>query len=108
MSKYDMSTQYNTQQKPYDEMRKSTISIVERVNIREKVSPFIKNITVPDLACGGGFYSRAFLRWGAKKVVGVDVSRAMLEEARGFGTGSSSGEIEFLEADASKLVTYPE
>lgn len=49
-----MSTQYNAVQRPYDELRKATISIVERVNVREIVLPIIKGAKVLDLACGTG------------------------------------------------------
>ena len=56
------STQYNTQQAPYDELRKTSIAIIERVNIRSIVIPFIKDAQVLDLACGSGFYSHAFLK----------------------------------------------
>lgn len=100
-----MSTQYNKQQGPYDELRKSTISIVERVNIREIVQPIIKDATVLDLACGSGFYTRAFLEWGASKAVGVDISTAMLEEARALSRDNSEAPS-FLEADCSKPVAY--
>ena len=62
------STQYNSQQAPYDELRKTSIAIIERVNIRSIVLPFIKDAKVLDLACGSGFYSHAFLQWGASRV----------------------------------------
>ena len=60
------STQYNAVQAPYDEVRKGSISIIERVNIRSIVLPFIKDANVLDLACGSGSYSHAFVEWGAK------------------------------------------
>lgn len=100
-----MSTQYNKVQKPYDELRKTTIAIVERVNIRDIVLPFVKDAKVLDLACGTGFYSHAFLKWGAKSVVGVDISTAMIEEARTLSHGSS--DASFMVADCSKPTLYP-
>ena len=100
-----MSTQYNKIQKPYDELRKSTISIIERVNVREIVLPLIHDAKVLDLACGTGFYSRSFLKWGAKEVVGVDISSAMLEEAQALSGRDSAAS--FVEADCSEPVTYP-
>ena len=85
---------------------KSTIARVERANIREIVLPFIKDATVLDLACGSGFFSHAFLRWGAGKVVGVDISSAMVEEARSLVQDSSEA-VSFLVADCSKPAEYP-
>lgn len=67
-----MSTQYDTIQAPYDELRTSSIAQIECNNVQEAVAPFIKDASVLDLACGSGFYSYAFLRWGANKVVGVE------------------------------------
>ncbi|KAK5713608.1 hypothetical protein LTR15_011308 [Elasticomyces elasticus] len=37
-----------------------------------------------DLACGNGNYSRKYLRWGAESVVGVDVSKGMLDTANAY------------------------
>jgi ubiquinone/menaquinone biosynthesis C-methylase UbiE len=69
-----MSTQYDAIQAPYDEIRKSSIALIERANVREAVAPFIKDARVLDLACRTGFYSHHFLKWEASKVVGVDIS----------------------------------
>lgn len=102
-----MSTQYNNNlQKPYDELRKTTIALVERVNVREIVHPFVKDAKVLDLACGSGFYSRAFLDWGARSVVGVDISAAMLEEARAMSPADGD-RITFIEADCSTPTAFP-
>ena len=100
------STQYNSQQAPYDELRKTSIGIIERVNIRSIVLPFIEGANVLDLACGSGFYTHAFLKWGASKAVGVDISTAMLEEARAPGYSNDSNKVEFIEADCSKPTAY--
>ncbi|MER6298740.1 class I SAM-dependent methyltransferase [Kitasatospora sp. NPDC001539] len=40
--------------------------------------------SVLDLACGTGFYSREFMRRGAKEVLGVDISGEMIAVAREF------------------------
>lgn len=100
------STQYNQVQKPYDELRKTTIAIVERANVREIVLPFVKGANVLDLACGTGFYSRSFLDWGARSVVGVDISSAMVEEAQAM-SGADTTNITYLEADCSRPTSYP-
>ena len=43
----------------------------------------VRGRTVLDLACGEGFYSRQLRLRGARRVVGVDISPAMIELARG-------------------------
>ncbi|KAK3051923.1 hypothetical protein LTR09_006877 [Extremus antarcticus] len=96
-----MSTQYNTIQGLYDELRKTTIAIIERVNVRSISN--VEGAAVLDLACGSGFYSYSFLRWGASKVVGVHISHAMLEEAR---RNSDEANINFIEADCSEATAY--
>ena len=103
-----MSTQYNAIQAPYNEYRKCTITLIERANVLEAVAPFIKDTRVLDLACGSGTYSYDFLKWGASKVVGVDISSAMIEAARAASPHrpSNSSTIEFKVADCMKPVTY--
>ena len=103
-----MPTQYDTIQAPYDEIRKASIALIERANVQEAVAPFIKHARVLDLACGSGFYSYHLLKWGASKVVGVDISPAMIEEARAAGSQvpSNSTTIEFRIGDCSKPVRY--
>ncbi|KAF2160907.1 hypothetical protein M409DRAFT_59687 [Zasmidium cellare ATCC 36951] len=99
-----MSTQYNAIQGPYDELRKKTIPIVERVNVRSLVTLFIQDATVLDLACGTGFYSRHFVKWGPCKVVGVDISSAMIEQARAM---NASDDAEFIEANCDTPTIFP-
>lgn len=101
-----MSAQYNNNiQRPYDELRKTSIAIIERVNIREIVLPFVQDANVLDLACGTGFYSRSFLDWGARSVLGVDISSAMLEEARALSVAEGK-DISFIEADCSTPTAF--
>ena len=99
-----MSTQYDTIQTSYDEMRKRSIALIERANVQEVLAPFIKDARVLDLACGTGFYSCYFPRWGASKVVGVDISPVMVEEAR--AASSHGATIDFRVADCSKPEPY--
>lgn len=44
--------------------------------------PDLKNKTVIDLGCGFGENCKAFINLGAKRVVGIDISRNMLEMAK--------------------------
>ena len=103
-----MSTQYDTIQAPYDQMRKRSLALIERANVQKTLAPFIKNARVLDLACGSGFYSYQFLKWGASKVVGVDISPAMIEGARASSSQmpSNSATIDFRIADCSRPLSY--
>ena len=103
-----MPAQYDTIQAPYDEIRKTSNAFIERANVQEAVTPFIKNARVLDLACGSGFYSYQFLKWGALKVTGVDISSAMIDEARAgsFQTPSKNAAINFILADCSRPLSY--
>jgi SAM-dependent methyltransferase len=107
-----MSTQYSAIQAPYDCIRKKSIAIIEHENVQTTVAPFINNARVLDLACGSGFYSYDFLKWGASAVVGVDISPVMIEEARRQGSAvasspsSTNGTIDFILADCAKPTCY--
>lgn len=100
----EMSTQYDDNQGPYDELRKSTISLVERARVRALVAPFIKDANVLELACGSGFYTRYLLRWGAATVIGVDISSAMIDQARAL---NKSEHAEFIVANCDKPTAFP-
>ena len=77
-----MSTQYNAIQGPYDYVRTRTIAFIEHENVQTTIEPFIKDARILELACGSGYYTYDFLKWGGKSVLGVDISPVMIEEAR--------------------------
>jgi ubiquinone/menaquinone biosynthesis C-methylase UbiE len=58
--------------------------------------------SVLDLACGEGYYTRRVKDRGAGRVVGVDLSRGMIDLARAEEARSPRG-IEYLVGDAGKL-----
>jgi SAM-dependent methyltransferase len=62
----------------------------------------VHGMRVLDLACGDGFYSRLLRSAGARAVVGVDVSPAMIALARQAETDAPLG-IDYLCADAAAL-----
>ena len=101
-----MTSQYETIQASYDEIRKTSNALIERANVQETLAPFIRDARVLDLACGSGFYSHHFPSWGASKVVGVDISPAMIKEARSASPSihSNSATIDFQIADCSRPV----
>lgn len=51
--------------------------------------PDLKNKTVLDLGCGFGEHCRHFIREGAKKVVGIDISEKMLKTAEAENNNSN-------------------
>lgn len=105
-----MSTQYNDIQGPYDYIRKKSISLIEHENVRDAVAPFVKGMRVLELACGSGFYTHDFQKWGASSVVAVDISPVMIEENRrqgGVDPSPNSRPIEYIVADCSKPTRYP-
>ena len=53
-----------------------------------------------DVGCGRGQFSRRLVSWGARYVLGVDVSETSIAEAR---RNEIPGTLEFAVADASKL-----
>lgn len=102
-----MSTQYDTIQGPYDEIKKTFIKGIERQNVQEVVAPLIEGARVLDLACGTGFYSREFIKWGASQVVGVDISSGMLAEARRIvDSAEIDSQATFLQADCTQPAAY--
>ncbi|ELR09393.1 hypothetical protein GMDG_03957 [Pseudogymnoascus destructans 20631-21] len=86
------SLQYDPIQAPYDYIRTSTIALIEHDNVRTTLTPFIPNARVLELACGSGFYTYDLLKWGARSVVGVDISAVMMDKARSVGEERGVGE----------------
>jgi toxoflavin synthase len=62
----------------------------------------LTGVSVLDLACGDGHYTRLFKRMGASRVVGVDISTRMIELANAAEKGERLG-IEYLVGDACSV-----
>ncbi|MGA8182244.1 MAG: class I SAM-dependent methyltransferase [Terriglobia bacterium] len=60
----------------------------------------VRGQSVLDMACGEGYYSRAFKRLGARRVVGIDLSSKMIELARA-GEAESRLGVEYVVGDAT-------
>ncbi|KAL8993910.1 MAG: hypothetical protein Q9169_005984 [Polycauliona sp. 2 TL-2023] len=111
-----MSTQYNAIQAPYDYIRKKSLALIEHENIRTTLAPHITNARVLELACGSGFYTYDFLKWGATSVLGVDISPVMISQARSNGNSPAGAtpasvltdgkKVDFLLADCTKPEAY--
>lgn len=85
-------------------MRQLPIAILQDANVEAAVAPFIKGAKVLDLACGTGYYSKKFLKWGAKQVVGVDISKGMVGAAK--ATSATLDGLSFHVADCSFPIRY--
>ncbi|MBR1988481.1 MAG: class I SAM-dependent methyltransferase [Clostridia bacterium] len=68
----------------YKEMRDSKINANELIEIPtiKGMLPNLKGKKILDLGCGEGEMARFFIEKGAKKVVGIDVSQNMINEAK--------------------------
>jgi ubiquinone/menaquinone biosynthesis C-methylase UbiE len=62
----------------------------------------VSGLSVLDLACGDGHYTRMFKKMGASRVVGVDLSAKMIELATTAEEGEPLG-IEYLVGDARSV-----
>ena len=107
-----MATQYDSILAPYDYIRTRSIALIESENVHSALAPYIEAARVLELACGSGFYTYKLLNWGAKSVVGMDLSRTMLEAARGcqqaeklkdLGGGKK---VKFVQGDGSEPTLY--
>ena len=63
----------------------------------------LQGMTVLDVACGEGFYTRMIRQRGAERVTGVDLSQGMIELARRQEAQHQLG-IEYVVADARELL----
>jgi len=77
-----MTEQYDNIGGTYEQFKYvATLPIVEKFTFFQLLGN-LQGKTILDLACGTGFYSRLLKEQGAAKVVGVDISREMIEVAR--------------------------
>jgi len=77
-----MQEQYNNIGAIYQEFKsQATLPIAEEFTFFQLLGN-LEEKTILDLACGTGFYTRLIKQKGAAKVVGVDISEAMLQSAR--------------------------
>lgn len=77
--------------------------VVEAPNLF-RLAGDVRDRSLLDLACGDGTFSRAFARRGARPVVGIDLSDAMIERARAAEHATPLG-INYRQGDAAALGT---
>lgn len=98
-----MSRQYDSIGANYVNWKATPIPTYSEVpTVRRLLGTRIQGRNLLDLACGTGYYARFFKQWGAARVVGVDISEAMIAEARASETRERAG-IEYVRADAASL-----
>ena len=98
-----MATQYDDIGATYNELRKQLGARYTDYNFEVAAAPLVKGAKVLDLACGTGLKSNAMHSWGASRVVGVDISSAMIDVAK---ANTTSEDIQYLVADCSAPVLF--
>lgn len=95
-------TQYDTIALEYQRIS-ATVPLREAEwhSLRQRLGD-LAGCSVLDLACGDGMGTRLFRRWGAERVVGVDISPRMIALARQREDAEPMG-IEYRVADAATL-----
>lgn len=76
-------------------------TFIECHTLMELIGP-VHDVSVVDLACGEGFYTRMLKQRGARRVVGVDLSHGMIELAQSQEATHRLG-IEYIEGDAREV-----
>ncbi|EEP82131.1 predicted protein [Uncinocarpus reesii 1704] len=94
-----MATQYDHIGAEYNAIKALPVGALELAAIRSHIGD-VGQLRVLDLACGTGYYSKKLIEWGAREVVGLDISEAMVNEARRQSSGDPR--LEFHVADCSK------
>ena len=96
-------TQYDKIAGPYDRMNE------ERPDRGRILTPSakhylgdIRGLNVLELACGSGYFSRRLKAWGAASVLGIDISREMIELALRKDEDDPAG-IQYRVADVASL-----
>jgi len=75
-------TDYNTIAEDYHEIKENPLKKYSEEFTVAKLVGDIKGLSVLDLACGDGYYTRKFGNLGAKHVLGVDLSAEMVARAK--------------------------
>jgi toxoflavin synthase len=96
-----LEDQYQSIASRYIEARKDPVTLfLEMPTVRTALGD-IEGRSVIDFACGTGHYSRFLKALGAKMVLGVDLSPAMVEAARLVEKQNQLG-VEYIVADAAE------
>lgn len=100
-----MKDQYQTISEQYSHARKDDVTnFLETPSVQSALGD-VAGASAIDYACGTGHYSRLLKRLGAKNVLGVDLSPAMIETARQEENEKSLG-IVYKVADAATMAVF--
>lgn len=100
-----MKDQYQTISKQFSEARKDEVTnFLETPSVQSALGD-ISGASAIDYACGTGHYSRLLKRLGAKDVLGVDLSSAMIEAARQEESENPLG-IVYKVSDAATMAVF--
>jgi SAM-dependent methyltransferase len=98
-----MRPQYDAIGGHYANWKQTPIPVyAEMPTVQTLLTGLVEGRAILDLACGTGFYSRLLKQLGAARVIGVDISEAMIAEARTKEAQDPVG-IEYAVADAATL-----
>lgn len=76
-----MSLQYDNIGGHYNSIKKQPVDLIHTATALAYIGN-IEGQEVLDLACGSSYYSQKAVDQGARRVVGLDISSAMIEAAR--------------------------
>jgi SAM-dependent methyltransferase len=98
-----MSAQYDDIAEQYRQATESPLrTYVESYTLEQRVGD-VRGKSILDLGCGEGFFARRFRQLGASRVVGVDISPAMIGLAEAEERDRPLG-VEYICADVKDLV----
>jgi ubiquinone/menaquinone biosynthesis C-methylase UbiE len=97
-----MSAQYDAIAHQYRQSTDSPIRAYVESYSLQRMAGDVRGKSVLDLACGEGFFTRRFRELGASRVVGVDISPAMIELAEAREREHSLG-LEYVCADVQDM-----
>jgi SAM-dependent methyltransferase len=100
-----MSDQYRTISRQYSAARKDDHTNYLETPTVQLVLGDLSGASAIDYACGTGHYSRLLKRLGAKNVLGVDLSPAMIEAARHEESQNALG-IVYEVGDAAAMTVF--
>ncbi|KAN0055658.1 hypothetical protein ACTA71_011538 [Dictyostelium dimigraforme] len=102
---YDDETFFNN----YSKLPRSMIGLQgapEYEYLKSLLPPITSETKIVDLGCGYGWFCREAIKMGSKSVLGIDISKRMINKAEELDTtldlGSGNGEIQSF----SKLIKY--
>lgn len=97
-----MASQYDSISEKYRESKDADWRVHIEIPSFMRLVGDVSGMSVLDLACGDGFYSRRLKQQGARRVVGVDNSTAMIALARAAEDAEPLG-VEYVVRDAERL-----